>query len=190
MGMRTAVLRGRSDLTDPVGEQHRRAGGRGRLRSARMEDGAQQPDELAARLRERLMGETDVAVAYLFGSRAHGDSGPLSDVDVAVLLLGGEAPGRRELELRAVIEGVIATETVGSTGGGPPRVDLVILNDAPVSVAYRVLAQGTLLLSRDERARVAHWVDTVDRYLDMAPLRATLAEGLGHRLEEGRFGRS
>lgn len=146
-------------------------------------------DELAARLRERLQGEADVAVAYLFGSRARGDSGPLSDVDVAVLL-DGEATGRRELELRAVVEAAIATDAARSTGGGPPRVDLVVLNDAPVSVAYRVLAQGMLLLSRDERARVAHWVDTVDRYLDMAPLRATLAEGLSHRLEEGRFGRS
>lgn len=154
-----------------------------------MEDGTQQPDELAARLRERLQGEADVVVAYLFGSRARGDSGPLSDVDVAVLL-NGEATGRRELELRAVVEAAIATDAGRSTGDGPPRVDLVILNDAPVSVAYRVLAQGTLLLSRDERARVVHWVDTVDRYLDMAPLRATLAEGLGHRLEEGRFGRS
>lgn len=154
-----------------------------------MEDGDQQPDELAARLREWLQGEADVVVAYLFGSRARGDSGPLSDVDVAVLL-DGEAAGRRELELRAVVEAAIATHAGRSTGGGPPRVDLVILNVAPVSVAYRVLAQGMLLLSRDERARVAHWADTVDRYLDMAPLRATLAEGLGHRLEEGRFGRS
>ena len=43
-------------------------------------------DELVADLAERLKPEADVAVAYLFGSRARGTARPNSDVDVAVLL--------------------------------------------------------------------------------------------------------
>jgi hypothetical protein len=69
------------------------------------------------------------------------------------------------------------------------RVDLVVLNDAPPSLGYRVLRDGVPIVVHDEKARIAHWVSTVDRYLDMAPFRETFAAGLRHQLAEGRFGR-
>ena len=72
---------------------------------------------------------------------------------------------------------------------GPQEVSVVILNNAPPALGFRVLKEGVLLLSRDEPNRIDHWVRTVDRYLDMEPFRRTLDEGLKHRLEEGRFGR-
>jgi hypothetical protein len=53
-----------------------------------------------------------------------------------------------------------------------------------------VIRDGRVLCSRDERARIRHWVSTVDRYLDMEPFRRALAQGERHRIEEGRFGRS
>jgi hypothetical protein len=43
-------------------------------------------DDLQAKLRAVLEPRSEVLVAYLFGSVARGTSGPLSDVDVAVLL--------------------------------------------------------------------------------------------------------
>ncbi|HWB70834.1 MAG TPA: DUF5615 family PIN-like protein [Egibacteraceae bacterium] len=134
--------------------------------------------DVEARLRERLAAEPDVLVAYLFGSSARGSSGPLSDVDVA-LLLAATPHGIRRLELIGAVAG----------GVGSERTDVLFLTDAPVSVAYRVLRDGRLLLSRDDRARVRHWVRTVDRYLDMAPARRALERGLRSRLAEGRFGR-
>lgn len=135
-------------------------------------------EELRRRLRDRLEREPDVLVAYLFGSRARGTPGALSDVDVAVLL-GGDAGPDRRLQLIDTLGGVVA----------PDAVDVVVLNEAPAVLAYRVIRDGQLLVDRDERARVRHWAVTVDRYLDMAPMRRQLAEGLRHRLEEGRFGR-
>lgn len=72
---------------------------------------------------------------------------------------------------------------------GRERVDVVILNGAPVALAYRVLRDGRLLFSRDERARIEHRVRTVDRYLDMEPFRRVQEQGLRDRLREGRFGR-
>jgi len=65
----------------------------------------------------------------------------------------------------------------------------VILNDAPAALAYRVLRDGTVLVSHDDRARVEHRVRTIDRYLDMAPARRLLVVGTHNRLCEGRFGR-
>ncbi|MPZ89133.1 MAG: hypothetical protein GEU81_13910 [Nitriliruptorales bacterium] len=125
-------------------------------------------------LSARLAAEPDVLVAYLFGSRARGTARPGSDYDVAVLLTEGADAHRRQLEMMAVL------------GDG---VDVIVLNQAPIALAYRVLRDGKLLVRRDERARIEHWARTVDRYLDSAPLRRALDAGVRHRLEEGRFGR-
>lgn len=72
---------------------------------------------------------------------------------------------------------------------GSEKADLVILNEASVDLGYRVLRDGVILVSKDERARINYWVKTVDRYLDMAPFRQTIAEGLSNRIREGKFGR-
>ncbi|MGH3666223.1 MAG: type VII toxin-antitoxin system MntA family adenylyltransferase antitoxin [Egibacteraceae bacterium] len=130
---------------------------------------------VAPDLAARLAGEPDVIVAYLFGSQARGTARPGSDVDVAVLLAERADGHQRQLELMAALGG---------------RADVVVLNDAPVALAHRVLRDGVVLVCRDDRVRVSHWARTVDRYLDTAPLRRMVDAGLRHRLREGRFGRS
>jgi predicted nucleotidyltransferase len=132
---------------------------------------------LTDRLRRVLASTPGVLLAYLFGSHARGRAGPLSDVDVAVLLDHDDE--QRRLELMAVIGDAVA----------PARADVVILNDAPPVLSYRVLRDGMMLTCHDERARTEHWVQTVDRCLDMASARRMLAAGTRNRLREGRFGR-
>ncbi|MGH2772905.1 MAG: type VII toxin-antitoxin system MntA family adenylyltransferase antitoxin [Actinomycetota bacterium] len=134
---------------------------------------------LLAELRTLLAKQADVLVAYLFGSRARGTAGPISDIDIAVLLEPGADSWNRSLELLGDL----------STLNDSAQVDLVILNDASIDLGYRVLRDGIVLTCKDEKSRIAHFVRTVNEYLDMAPFRRTLAAGLTHRLEEGRFGR-
>ncbi len=133
--------------------------------------------ELADRLRPIVAGEPGVLAAWLFGSTARGRAGPLSDVDVAVLPVGDDP----DLRLRLPADVAAAT--------APRRADVVFLDEAPVALAYRVLRDGQVLTSRDDDARVEFWVRTVDRWLDMAPARRILADGLRARLREGSFGR-
>ena len=133
---------------------------------------------LEAAVATALREHGDVQVAYLFGSEARGSAGPLSDVDVAVLLAGTPAP-RRRLQLLADVQAVV----------GRRRADLVLLNDAPPAVAYRVVTEGRPVLVRDDVERVRHAAAAMDRWLDLAPLRRELADGQHHRLVEGRFGR-
>ncbi|MDQ2882879.1 MAG: nucleotidyltransferase domain-containing protein [Actinomycetota bacterium] len=133
--------------------------------------------DLTERLSRLLAGESSVLVAYLYGSHARGRPGPLSDVDVALLLDSDEE--QRRLELTAAIAHAVS----------PAPADIVILNDAPAALAYRVLRDGKVLVSRNDRVRVEHRVRTIDRYLDMAPARRLLASGTHNRLREGRFGR-
>jgi len=131
------------------------------------------------RLRAALGRHEDVLVAYLFGSTARGTAGPMSDVDVAVLVKDEYDLAQRRLDLIGDVSSIVGSE----------RADVVLLNEAPVSLAYRVLRDGRLIVCRDEQARVRHFVETVDRYLDMAPFREALSSGVGHRVQEGRFGR-
>jgi hypothetical protein len=137
-------------------------------------------DDLQDTLRAVVERHQEVLVAYLFGSVARGTSGPLSDVDVAVLLSDGVDPFAAQLDLMGDIASAIRSD----------EVDVVVLNTAPVSLAYRVLRDGVLLLSRNDVARIRHRVGVIDRYLDMEPFRRVQSVGLHHRLQEGRFGRS
>jgi uncharacterized protein len=141
--------------------------------------GADSDIDLAGRVEAALTAEPDVVVAYLFGSVARGSLGPRSDVDIAVLLADGSDSFERRLDLSADLAAVTA----------PRPVDVVVLNEAPVALAYRVLRDGRLLLSRDDRVRIRHWTQTVDRYLDMADMRRVLEEGQRVRLREGSYGR-
>lgn len=122
--------------------------------------------------------EEDVVVAYVFGSAARGTLGESSDVDVAVLLVPDHDP-RRRLQLSAAVQAVMA----------PRRVDLVLLNDAPPSLAFRVLRDGRQLVCADPQAAADHREEVLRRYLDLEPLRRELRRGLYDRVLEGRFGR-
>ncbi|MDP9342554.1 MAG: nucleotidyltransferase domain-containing protein [Actinomycetota bacterium] len=137
-------------------------------------------DDPESRIRSVLERHEDVLAAYLFGSVARGTAAPLSDVDVAVLLREDGNLVHRQRDLITDLSRELRRDDV----------DVIVLNTCPVALGYRVLRDGRVLVSRDEKARVDHWVRTVDRYIDMAPLRRALDEGLHHRLEEGRFGRS
>lgn len=125
-----------------------------------------------------LADQPDVVAGYLFGSRARGAAGPLSDVDVAVLFAAPPSSARR-LALSAELSSALA----------PLRVDMVVLDDAPLPLAHRVLRDGIVVVGAQDPRRIHHAAGVMDRYLDMAPMRRTLADGLAHRIAEGRFGR-
>lgn len=135
--------------------------------------------DLRQRLRDALAAQADVVAAWLFGSCARGAPGPLSDIDVAVLLAEGPPTATRQLELAVALTAALGTDAV----------DIVVVNDAPVDLAFRVVRDGELLLCRDDAARLRHRARTIAEYLDTAPLRASIAVGQRRRLAEGSFGR-
>jgi predicted nucleotidyltransferase len=126
----------------------------------------------------RIFMDQPVVCAYLFGSQAKRTAGPLSDVDIAIYF--DEAVAREEyFELRLEVLG----ELIDSLR--TDDVDLIVLNDAPPLLAHRVLKEGQLLFSADERRRVELEVRTVLGYLDWKPYvekytRETLGSGAEH----------
>ena len=123
-------------------------------------------DEIERRLRPILGGDERVRFAYLFGSAATGENRADSDVDVAVML-----EPRGTLLDDAALHDRLADAITGT------EVDLVVLNDAPLWLRFRAVG-GRILVSREERARIADRERVEKEFLDFRPyydeyLRAT-----------------
>jgi predicted nucleotidyltransferase len=117
--------------------------------------------ETAARLEEYFRANPEgIAAAYLFGSVAQGGARDASDVDVAVLL--ERVPPATLDGLRTDLADALQ-EFLGR------RVDLVILNRAPVDLAHRVLRDGILVCDADPSARIGFEVRTRNEFFDLEP---------------------
>jgi hypothetical protein len=119
-----------------------------------------------------------VAVAYLFGSHARGQAGPLSDVDIAILL-SDQPNADVGFEARLDIIGRVMTQLQRN------EVDVTILNQAPLTVRYRVAREGQVLFCRDHDARIAFTAQTVMAYLDFQPMLKTFERATLDRARKG-----
>lgn len=120
-----------------------------------------------------------IPCAWLFGSTARGEAGPLSDVDVAVLL-DESVPRENYLDLAAAL----AEELERCA----PRIDLVVLNQASPALRHRVILDGLLLLERDPRQRIEFEVRSIREALDFQHVTAIYDRALLERAAGGRLG--
>jgi hypothetical protein len=136
-------------------------------------------------LRRRLAPRPEILEAYVFGSRARGEAGGHSDLDVAVYV-------DRE-RLPAAVFGYaadLAADLMTGLGGEPVAgLDVVVLNDAPPLLYHRVLRDGERLLSRDLAASTTREGRALSRYCDYLPQLAKIERELSRRLADGTFGR-
>ena len=119
-------------------------------------------------LRQALEREPDVAYALLFGSHARGTAHAASDVDIAVELRSGAARNVRAL-------GALASR-LESAAGRP--IDLVLVDEAPIGLAYRIFRDGDLLVERDHGALVARKARAILDYLDWKPMEDLFTQGV------------
>jgi predicted nucleotidyltransferase len=122
----------------------------------------------------------DVVLAYLFGSHARGQAGPLSDVDVAVLLADRPDDGRcfdRRLEIMGGLMDILRLNDV----------DVAILNQTPLALRYRVVRDGALLFCRDHQAMIEFRVRTVNEYLDFKPVIEQHERAILQRARKGQL---
>ena len=121
------------------------------------------PRPLFRLLAQAVDNDPEILALYCFGSYADGRVGPLSDVDLAVLL-DREVPRdqyfSKRLSLHALAAHLLRTD----------EIDLVILNSAPPLLVHRVVKGGKLLYQRDPAKRIAFEVQAIRRYLDFAPV--------------------
>ena len=110
-------------------------------------------------LKDLLQKDDSVETAYVFGSVAKGTSGPLSDIDIAVLLkesLTRRQRYERKLLLINEISSALRTDNF----------NLVIMNGSPLLLNYNIIRDGKLLKSENESRRVLYETSIMSRYLD------------------------
>lgn len=128
-----------------------------------------------------LFARRGVVLAYLFGSQAEGTAGPLSDVDIAVLL-GPEVPAGRWSDVQLDLIGDLTSLFHRDD------VDVVILNRASPLLAHRVATQGQVIYEPDPLARTRFEVEALRRYVDTAPLRRLRWAYLDRRVRQRQKG--
>ena len=137
---------------------------------------------LVATLRRSLEVRPEILEAYLFGSQAHGDAQPHSDIDVAVYV-DPEHPFDSAFgyaaELTADLGQLLHSNDV----------DVVVLNRAPPLLYHRVLRDGLRLLTRDAQATTTREGRALSRYCDYLPHLRKIDIALAARIEDGSFGR-
>ena len=135
--------------------------------------------ELTRKL-ESVFRAHEVQLAYLFGSQAKEQAGPLSDFDFGVLFRATLSPAerfRRSLELSADLMGVVHAQ----------RLDVVVLNDASPAIRFKIIEHGQVIYNEDERVRVRFEAKTMSEYLDTKPLRELYRQRLFAAIIAGRF---
>ncbi len=92
---------------------------------------------------EYFSAQPEVALAYFFGSRARGDSGPMSDYDFAIYCADG-VDVRRRAELRFIF--IAAMGKIVKSDA----IDVVILNDCYTpELKYQIITEGKLLFAHE-----------------------------------------
>jgi len=127
----------------------------------------------------RIFARHGVILAYLFGSQAEGKAGPLSDVDIAVLL-GPQVPQERwsavQIDLINDLIGLFHRDDV----------DVALLNRATPVLAQEVVRSGQVIYEAEPGTRVDFQVATLRRYVDTEPLRRLQNRRLLERVETFR----
>ena len=125
----------------------------------------------------------DIVTIYLFGSRVHKKYNVNSDYDMAVLLKDSVPKDmyfEKKLDFIDFFTNILKTD----------QIDLLILNEAPLEIAYRVFAQGCILYENENyrKERVRFQAKTYSMYFDFLPVKKALSDGLKKRINEGRYG--
>ncbi len=128
-----------------------------------------------------VSAHAEIRLVYLFGSQIDGEIGPLSDVDLGVLLAHDAPVARIRARLAHLLSGTLDRG----------RIDLIILNQAPIELAYAVIAQGRILYERARAERIEYEADVMSRYGDYLPFlraqRQDILEGAGDERRVQRY---
>ncbi len=108
-----------------------------------------------------LFGQYPIRFAYLHGSRATGEAGPDSDVDIAIMT--DPLPPDEQLRLELDLEIELAQQMSGFS------FDVRSLNAAPLAARGTVVQRGRSIYCRDDSARIDFEVLTRKLYFDFRP---------------------
>ena len=128
---------------------------------------AERVKELTEKITKRIIDTLGdrVDLIVLFGSVARGESQPLSDIDIGVRT---SAPHEQWSEIQLDLLGLFDMSK-------DPAIDVVLLNEASLTLQFRVIRDGRVLFERRPSLweeyvelvlqRYPDWAAYIDRYL-------------------------
>lgn len=123
---------------------------------------------------------TEIIAAYLFGSRATGKAGPLSDIDLAVLV----DPARHDVNrYRYGYQAFLITELMRILG--TTELDVVVLNESPPLLKFQVINHGEVIYYRSRSEMLDFHVRAFNEYQDFKPMLAVQHRYMMQRLAGG-----
>jgi len=128
-----------------------------------------------------LVDFPQISLVYLFGSQVTGQAGPDSDFDFAIVT----DYGQDNIPLQAAFTHAIVMAL------NIEKVDVVLLDRAPIELAYGVVSDGRLLYARDLATRIEFEAAILNKYLDYLPylhdFRKQTLEGGAHEKRVQRY---
>lgn len=134
-------------------------------------------EALISKLAEFFKSQEYVELAYLFGSIAEDNRGPLSDIDIGVYISSKLTKGERiekRLELTAELAGFLKTESI----------DLVVMNDTSPVINFEIIKSNIPVFIRDEDFKLDVEQKAMSLYLDRKYHEDLLNRAFLERIEE------
>ena len=113
-----------------------------------------------------LENQPEVRFAYLFGGLAAGRPRALKRYRPGGLLRGGSKPAKVKIRLLNRLMDLLRTE----------EIDLVLLNTAPLPLAYRIIKNKKVLVDRDPFLRHRYESLIIRKYLDFSVAESRVLE--------------
>ena len=136
--------------------------------------------DLFPKMTDYFASKSEIDFAYIFGSYGLGKETPLSDVDIAVYLNNQVPPDRfftMRLSLITDLSRLVKTN----------EVDIVILNNASLLLAYQAVFSRTTIYEKNPTIRINFETQVLDRYFDMEPFRRVQIEYFKRHIETGKI---
>ncbi len=123
----------------------------------------------------------ELKLIYLFGSHVEGYIGPLSDYDFGVLLERKNGPSEYRSLLYSAFTKKLGTELI----------DVILLNAAPVELAFNIISYGELLYESNAESRIEYESKVMGLYFDYLPIlraqRHDILKGSEHATRVQRY---
>ena len=125
------------------------------------------------------MDELGIAGIFLFGSRAQGTAGKMSDYDFAVILKDQKTlfGAKRKKEIYDYLYDFLSGQIKELS-----NIDIVFAQEADLQFRHHVAKDGVMLYQGDQKTLSRFLEDTLDSYADFAPMRREFQKAILARI--------
>lgn len=128
---------------------------------------------------QALSKNSEIAVAYLFGSQTRGNTSPISDIDIGIVF---KDPSILKDSLQVYNR---ICEQIEPFIDQRKRFDLVFLQQAPLALQFDAVSSGKVIYEASPKDEVEYREEVTGRFLDFEPLSREVFDDLRKEILRG-----